>query len=98
MRAWMAETVLPLSAAALALFGLATLGRLASASVCHQERYFSTFGAVCCQAPPGLGRQEFLREVQYEADLPDCLDLCDRGLSSRLRNAFAQHSWVEEVE
>jgi PAS domain-containing protein len=94
----MAETVLPLSAAALALVGLAALGRLASASVCQQERYFGTFGQVRCQPPPGLDRREFLREVQYEADLPDRLDLCDKGLSSRLRNAFAQHAWVEEVE
>jgi hypothetical protein len=94
----MAETVLPLLGAALALLGLAALGRLASASVRQQVRYGSTFGQVCCQPPLGLGRHEFLREVQYEADLPDRLDLADTALSCRLRNAFAQHPWVEEVE
>src|SRR5690242_7054494 len=98
MRAWMAETVLPLLGAVLALFGLAALGRLASASVRQQERYAGTFGQVSCQPPPGLGRHEFLREAQNEADLPDRLDLADTSLSGRLRNAFAQHPWVEQVE
>lgn len=94
----MAETVLPLLAAAAVLLGVAALGRLASASVRQQDRYSGTFGQIACQPPPGLRREEFLREVQYEADLPDRLNPFDRDLPARLRKAFAQHPWVEEVE
>jgi len=95
---WIAETVLPLLAAALVLVGLAALGRLATAAVRQQDRYAARFGAVRCEAPPGMRRDEFLREVQYGADFPDRLDRFDRGLPARLRNAFAQHPWVEDVE
>ena len=98
MRAWFAETVLPLLAAVLVLIGLGMLGRLASAAVRQQGRYAAVFGEVRCEPPPGMRRDEFLREVQYEADLPDRLDCFDRGLSARLRNAFAQHARVEKVE
>ena len=98
MRTWMVGTVLPLLAAVLVLLGLAALGRLASAAVRQQDRYAAAFAEVYCTPPPGMRRDEFLREVQYEADLPDRLNCFDQRLSVRLRNAFAQHAWVEDVE
>jgi len=98
MRTWLIQTLTPLASAGLLLAGVVTLGRLAADDLHQHERYALAFDEVRCEAPPGLRREEFLREVQYEAELPDHLDRFDVDLVSRLRAAFLRHPWVERVE
>jgi hypothetical protein len=96
MRAWLVQLVLPLGTAALLLSGFLLLGRLAAAGL-GEGRFFA-FAEVECGSPPGVGREAFLREVQYEADLPDRVSLLEPDLPRRLERAFAGHVWVEAVE
>lgn len=98
MRAWLLEAAAPLSATALLLAGVVSLGRLAEDDLRPHARYAARFAEVRCDPPPGLSSADFLREVQYEADLPDRLDRFDRNLPANLSDAFRRHAWVEEVE
>src|SRR5262245_29149101 len=98
MRAWLVQTVAPLAFAAFVVAGVVALGRAAHDDWRKHERYALTFDEVHCEPPPGLRREEFLREVQYEADLPDRLDRFDAALTLNLKSAFLRHPWVESVE
>src|SRR5262245_42491859 len=98
MRAWLVQTVAPLAFAAFVVAGVVALGRAAHDDLRKHERYALTFDEVHCEPPPGMGREEFLREVQYEAELPDRLDRFDASLGPRLRGAIERHPWVETVE
>ena len=98
MRAWLIQTLAPLASAGLLVAGVVMLGRLAADDLRQHERYALAFDEVRCETPPGMRREEFLREVQYEAELPDRLDRFDAALVSRLRAAFLRHPWVEKVE
>jgi hypothetical protein len=62
------------------------------------SRHPVRIAAIDCNPPPGLDRSEFLRETQYEAELPDQLDRFDPELMPRLQAAFLRHAWVEAVE
>ncbi|MBI1916802.1 MAG: hypothetical protein HYS12_19010 [Planctomycetes bacterium] len=97
MRAWLVQTVAPLALAAFVVAGVVVLGGAAANDLRQHERYSLAFEEVRCESPPGVCREEFLREVQYEAELPDHLDRFD-ALAPRLRAAFLRHPWVESVE
>src|SRR5262249_15720330 len=43
-------------------------------------------------------REDFLGEVRYLSEFPSRLRLLEKGLASRLADAFARHPWVEKVE
>jgi hypothetical protein len=45
-----------------------------------------------------MNQARFLEEVRRKADLPDRLPVLDEELAARLKAAFAEHPWVEEVE
>src|SRR5437764_2619104 len=88
MRAWLVQMVAPLASVAFVVAGVVLLGGAAADDLRKHERYSLAFDEVCCEPPPGVRREEFLREVQYEAELPDRLDRFDTSLASRLRAAF----------
>jgi hypothetical protein len=92
------QRVLPLGAAAGLLAGFLLLGRQASADLRDADRHYISFSDLECSPPPGLTREGFLREVQYEAEQPDRLGLLDPDLAGRLQRAFSRHAWVEQVE
>src|SRR4051812_36943382 len=98
MRAWLVQAAAPLAVAALLLTAVVMLGRLAAEDLRARRRYAAAFADVRCAPPAPLRREEFLREVQYEAELPDHLDRLDAGLPVALRDAFLRHPWVEGVE
>src|SRR5438876_3977936 len=98
MRAWLVQTVTPLALVTLVVAGVVVLGGEAADDLRKYDRYSLAFDEVRCEPPPGLRREEFLREVQYEAELPDRLDRFDRSLAPRLRVAFLRHPWVEGLE
>src|SRR5437016_2546833 len=98
MRAWLVQTVAPLVTPAFVVAGVVILGGAAADNLRKHERYSLAFEEVRCEPPPGLRREEFLREVQYEAELPDRLDRFDPSLAPRLRAAFLRHPWVKSLE
>src|SRR5205814_34607 len=97
-RAWLVQTVAPLASVALVVAGVVVLGGAAVADLRKHERYSLAFDEVRCEPPPGLRREEFLREVQYETELPDRLDRFNTSLAPRLRAAFLRHPWVKSIE
>src|SRR5437588_9176180 len=98
MRAWVVQAAMPLVAVAFLLMTVVTLGRLATEDLRTRERFLAAFAEIRCEPPAPMRRQEFLREVQYEADWSDHFDRSDPGLTLSLRSAFLHHPWVEEVE
>src|SRR5207249_8025506 len=56
------------------------------------------FGDIECEPPEGLDRATFLGQVQYEARVPERLNVLDEELPRQLREAFARHPWVEAVD
>jgi hypothetical protein len=97
MRRW----ALPLASVA-AVLGIltASLGQVWTATrarVADLDRYAVNFSDIDCGAPPGLGREEFLSEVQYLAGMGERVRLLEPDLPARLARAFACHPWVERV-
>ncbi len=98
MRAWIVPTLVPLCLAILVVAGIIALGQQAEQALRAGDSFKIAFASLTCAAPGSLSREAFLREVQYEADLPDELDRLDSRLSERLSAAFARHAWVKKVE
>jgi hypothetical protein len=98
MRAWLAECAAPVLAVGLVLFGIVALGRAAKADLPQSPEQVVQFLRLEPNAPAGLARDAFLREVQYVGDLPDGLDRADESTLPSLRTAFERHPWVEGVE
>lgn len=94
----MAQLVVAVVGAGLVLFGVIALGKAARDRLRRDERYTLTFADIECPSPPGMGRDEFLPEVQYLGRLPDRLPALDDQTPARLADAFALHPWVEKVE
>jgi hypothetical protein len=95
---WLLPALLPCLLAALALGGVLRLGRAAHEGLRGADRYRLSFADIDCPTPPGLGRADFLTEVQYLAGWPDRFAGLDADLPARLRDAFAAHPWVAGVE
>ncbi|MBO0696782.1 MAG: hypothetical protein J2P46_00170, partial [Zavarzinella sp.] len=93
----LAQIVLGLAAAALAVGGLIAVGNAARDSLGPHDRYLLPFNEIECPAPPGQSRAEFLGEVQYIGAFPDRVNVLDPTLPDRLRAAFARHKKVERV-
>jgi hypothetical protein len=93
---WLVQFVLPLLAAAGLIVAVIWLGRLARDDKRKREAPF-TFVQIDCTPPPGMTREDFLKEAQYLAELPDRLDLHDDTTADRVRQALAAHPWVESV-
>jgi len=98
MRALLLQTLTPLAATLLLLFAIVQLGEQAGRALEPRTRYAIAFLDLECDPPAPLGRTEFLREVQYEADAPDILSRLDAHTPNRLRDCFLKHPWVERVE
>jgi hypothetical protein len=90
--------LVPLLGVGVVLLGLIALGKAARDRLRQHERYTLAFGDINCPTPPGTGRDDFLCEVQYLAQLPDRLATLDERTPARLAAAFARHPWVEKVE
>jgi hypothetical protein len=80
------------------LLGVVVAGKFTRDAVRNWERYSIAFAAIDCTPPPGRERADFLAEVQYLAGMPNLLSVLDKGLASRLADAFACHPCVEKVE
>src|SRR5439155_5919350 len=80
------------------LGGLIWLGRHGLEQIRGQDRYLVPFGDIECEPPEGLDRATFLGQVQYEARVPERLNVLDEELPRQLREAFARHPWVEAVD
>jgi cell division septal protein FtsQ len=78
--------------------GIIYLGRLALEQLPGQERYLVPVAEIECAPPVGLPKKEFLEQVQYEARLPERLNVLDENLPRALRDAFVKHPWVERVD
>jgi hypothetical protein len=94
----MVRLLVPVAGAGLLLFGLIALGKAARERLRADGRYTLSFADVDCPSPPGLGRDAFLAEVQYLAQLPDRLPTLDDQTPARLADAFARHPWVKKVD
>ena len=97
-RGRIARATIALAAAGLFLLGLILIGRWAQDQLRNSGRYAFNLSEIDCEPPPGETRAEFLGEVQYLAGLPDRVNLLDNALRQRLRDAFARHPWVKQVE
>jgi hypothetical protein len=98
MRRWIVPVFLPLLGAVLLLTGVILGGHALRSHLRQHERFNTAFADIDCPAPPGMERPQFLAEVRKRADLPERLPVLDEELADRLKTAFAQHPWVEEVE
>lgn len=98
MRRQLPRIVVALVAAATILFGLMRLGQYARSRLDATGYYAVTWADFRGNAPPGVGRDAFLAEVQYLGGLPDTFDSLDKSLAVRLAAAFARHPWVERVD
>lgn len=97
MRLWLTQAVAPLLTTLLAVACVFVLGD--RASLCLHERTAATpFADIRVEPPPGMSREDFLAEVQYQSDLPDQLLLTDTQILARVEQAFARHAWVEKIQ
>ena len=97
-RGRIARATIALGAAGLLVLGLVLVGHWARDQLRYSGRYAFNLSEIDCEPPPGETRAEFLGEVQYLAGLPDRVNLLDNDLRQRLRDAFARHPWVKQVE
>ena len=93
----LAQAVLGLGAAALAVAGVVAVGNIARNALGPQDRYQLRFADIECPTPPGQHRAEFLEEVRYLGKLPDPVNVLDPVLPGQLRDAFAAHRRVARV-
>jgi hypothetical protein len=93
----LAQVVLGLAAAALAVGGVVAVGNISRTSLGPQDRYQLRFADIECPTPPGQDRNEFIEEVRYLGKLPDPVNVLDPALPERLREAFAAHRRVAKV-
>ncbi len=98
VRKWMFQAAAGVAVVGVIFLAVAVLGRLARDRLRDLDQPALAFAAVRCPAPPGLGREEFLSEVQYLAGLPGRIRLGDGDVARRLAEGFAVHPWVERVD
>lgn len=98
MRAFLLQTVVPVTAVVCALVGVVRLGQHAGSALAAHPRYEVPFADLLCAPPAPMRRPAFLREVQYEADAPERVSRLDQGIPERLRGYFLRHPWVRRVE
>ena len=91
------RVTLAVAALSVVIGGLTAVGNLARDTLGPAGRYRVDFMAVECPAPPGMTREDFLGEVQYNGRFADDLSMLDPGLPDKLRAAFARHRAVDEV-
>ena len=86
-----------LSVAGMGLGGY-KLTQTARVSVRQENRFLVPLRDIETTPLPVWIHTDILGEVQRMANLPDVLDTLQHGLSLKLHDAFAMHSWVREVE
>ncbi|MBM3996824.1 MAG: hypothetical protein FJ303_22120 [Planctomycetes bacterium] len=92
------QSLLLLSVVGLFLAGVIWAGRWGLDQLRGNPRYDITFGEIECETPVGMTKQDFLEEVQFVAHLPEKLNVLDEGLTKKLRDGFAKHRWVAQVD
>lgn len=97
MRAWMLELVIPLLVGAAILVGFIALGQQAFQKRKDHERYTARFADIQVNPPPGISREQFLLDVQYQSEMASQFSILDRELPARLEQAFQSNAWVEKV-
>lgn len=103
MRRWLIRSLVLVLGVAGFFAGLFFLSRWALESLRGEDRYLVNLADIECLAPPGLDRADFLAEVQYGANapglvLPNQFSILERGLERKLKESFAQHPWVKQVD
>ncbi len=97
MRKWIVQCLTPILCGLALLLGVIGVGRAARACLRDRETYRLAFTDIDCQAPEGMSRAAFLREVRAVSHQPDALHLLDEDLTARLHRAFLAHPWVDSV-
>jgi len=93
----LAQVLLGLTCAGLAVAGVTAVGNIARESLGPEDRYLVPFFEIECPKPPNQDPLEFMGEVQYSGQFPDKVNVLDHSLPERLRTAFARHPRVEKV-
>jgi hypothetical protein len=74
-------------------------GRWGLEQIRGQDQYLASFADIVVEPPAGMDRGHFLDEVRFHGRLDDNrLNVLDEALKARLREAFAAHPWVAEVD
>jgi hypothetical protein len=98
MKRWIVPIFLPFAGTAIVLSGVIIGGQALRSQLRQHDRYTTAFADIDCAPPEGTKQPQFLEEVRKKAALPDRLPVLDEELAGRLKAAFADHPWVEEVE
>lgn len=98
MPEWTGRLVLTLVVAGLVVLVVLGVGHYLGEGLRDDARYQANFADIECPPPPGMAREEFLSEVQYQGGFPDHLAVLDKEQTRKLALAFAAHAWVEKVE
>lgn len=96
--AWLARSLLLLLLVVAFLGGVIWAGRWGLDQLRGNPRYDIAFADIECETPVGMKKQDFLEEVQFVAHLPDKMSVVDESLPKKLREGFAKHRWVAQVE
>ena len=95
---WLWKSALLLVLVVVFLGGVIWAGRWGLEQLRGKDRYEIRFADIECDPPPGLTKADFLDEVQYLSRLPKTLSLVDQKLQPQLREGFALHPWVAQVD
>jgi hypothetical protein len=96
LKGWLWKSALVLFLVVLFLGGVIWAGRWGREQL-PKERYEVTFADIECDAPACMTKAEFLNEVLYASRLRKRLSVVDISLPQQLRDGFAKHPWVEQV-
>ena len=78
--------------------GLIVLGRWAGDRLRTDEPYQVSLESIGCNAPPGMSRIDFLKEVHYLSPNDDRFSVLQPRLIDHLRRLFEKHPAVEALE
>ena len=78
--------------------GLILLGRWAGVRLQTDEPYQASLESIECDAPPGMSRIDFLKEVHYLSPNEDRFSVLRPQLIEYLRGLFEKHPAVEALE
>ncbi len=79
-------------------YGVVLLGQYSREKVSERSRYQLPFSALDFELPKHLDRATFLNEIFPPGGISEPFPAYDDDALANIRNAFAQHPWVEAVD